>query len=136
MTRHFLADDDLTPDEQAEVLALAAEMKRDPYAKRPLEGPKSVAVLFDKTSTRTRFSFDVGIHQMGGNAIITDTSNSQMGKGETLQDTAAVLSRFVDAIVWRTYAQAGLEEMARGTTVPVRRSIARHQACSWFIGAT
>lgn len=119
MTRHFLADDDLTPDEQAEVLALAAEMKRDPYAKRPLEGPKSVAVLFDKTSTRTRFSFDVGIHQMGGNAIITDTSNSQMGKGETLQDTAAVLSRFVDAIVWRTYAHDNFHAMAETATVPL-----------------
>ena len=56
MTRHFLADDDLSPAEQAEVLALAAEMKRDRFAHRPLEGPKSVAVLFDKTSTRTRFS--------------------------------------------------------------------------------
>lgn len=119
MIRHFLADDDLTRAEQAEVLALAARMKRDPYALRPLEGPQSVAVLFDKTSTRTRFSFDAGIAAMGGNPIIVDSGSSQMGKGETLQDTAAVLSRFVSAIVWRTYAQSGLEAMTETSTVPV-----------------
>ena len=119
MIRHFLADDDLTRAEQADVLALAARMKRDPYALRPLEGPQSVAVLFDKTSTRTRFSFDAGIAAMGGNPIIVDSGSSQMGKGETLQDTAAVLSRFVSAIVWRTYAQSGLEAMTETSTVPV-----------------
>ena len=118
-TRHFLADDDLTRAEQAEVLALAAQFKADPYAARPLEGPQSVAVLFDKTSTRTRFSFDAGIAALGGNAIVVDSGASQMGKGETYQDTAAVLSRFVSAIVWRTYAQAGLEAMTETATVPV-----------------
>ncbi|MFD8878990.1 ornithine carbamoyltransferase [Corynebacterium xerosis] len=118
-TRHFLADDDLTRAEQAEVLALAAQLKADPYAARPLEGPQSVAVLFDKTSTRTRFSFDAGIAALGGNAIVVDSGASQMGKGETYQDTAAVLSRFVSAIVWRTYAQAGLEAMTETATVPV-----------------
>ena len=89
--RHFFADDDLTPEEQAQVLTLAAEMKKNPYAHRPLEGPKSVAVLFDKTSTRTRFSFDTGIAQLGGHAIVVATQNAQMGKGESYQDTAAVL---------------------------------------------
>ena len=64
MTRHFLRDDDLTPDEQAEVLALAAEVKRQPFAYRPLEGPRGVGVIFDKNSTRTRFSFEMGIAQM------------------------------------------------------------------------
>ena len=118
-TRHFLADDDLTRAEQAEVLALAAKLKADPYSARPLEGPQSVAVLFDKTSTRTRFSFDAGIAALGGNAIVVDSGASQMGKGETLQDTAAVLSRFVSAIVWRTYAQSGLEAMTETATVPV-----------------
>lgn len=119
MPRHFLADDDLTPAEQAQVLELAAAMKRDPYARRPLEGPQSVAVLFDKTSTRTRFSFDAGIAQLGGHAIVTETGNSQMGKGESYQDTAAVLSRYVSAIVWRTYAHANLEAMAETATVPI-----------------
>ena len=64
MTRHFLRDDDLSPDEQAEVLALAAELKKDPFSHRPLDGPRGVAVIFDKNSTRTRFSFEVGIAQL------------------------------------------------------------------------
>ena len=119
MPRHFLADDDLTPAEQAEVLELAAAMKREPYARRPFEGPQSVAVLFDKTSTRTRFSFDAGIAQLGGHAIVTETGNSQMGKGETYQDTGAVLSRYVSAIVWRTYAHQNLLDMAETATVPI-----------------
>lgn len=119
MPRHFLADDDLTPAEQAEVLGLAAELKQHPFSRRPLEGPKSVAVLFDKTSTRTRFSFDAGIAQLGGHAIVTETGNSQMGKGETYQDTGAVLSRFVEAIVWRTYAHQNLLDMAETATVPI-----------------
>ena len=117
--RHFLADDDLTPAEQAEVLTLAAELKKNPLAKRPLEGPLSVAVLFDKISTRTRFSFDAGIAHLGGHAIVVDSGSSQMGKGETLQDTGAVLSRYVEAIVWRTYAQSNLTDMAETATVPI-----------------
>ncbi len=121
--RHFLADDDLSPAEQAEVLSLAAELKQDPYREQPFAGPQSVAVLFDKTSTRTRFSFDAGIAALGGNAIVVDTSASQMGKGETYEDTAAVLSRFVSTIVWRTYAQEGLEAMAAAATVPVINSL-------------
>ncbi|WP_257203072.1 ornithine carbamoyltransferase [Corynebacterium cystitidis] len=119
MPRHFLADDDLTPAEQAEVLQLAAQLKKKPLSRRPLEGPLSVAVLFDKTSTRTRFSFDAGIAHLGGHAIVTETGNSQMGKGETYQDTGAVLSRFVEAIVWRTYAHQNLLDMAETATVPI-----------------
>ena len=119
MARHFLADDDLTPAEQAEVLALAAELKKAPLSHRPLEGPLSVAVLFDKTSTRTRFSFDAGIAQLGGQAIVTETGHAQMGKGESLQDTGAVLSRYVQAIVWRTYDHQNLVDMAEAATIPV-----------------
>lgn len=121
--RHFLADDDVTPAEQAEILALAAEMKRDRYSRRPLEGPKSVAVLFDKTSTRTRFSFMAGIAELGGFPIVAETGNSQMGKGETFQDTGATLSRYVSAIVWRTYAHSNFTEMAQGATVPIINSL-------------
>lgn len=117
--RHFLADDDLTAAEQAEVLDLALKMKANPYWQRPLEGPKSVAVLFDKTSTRTRFSFDAGIAQLGGQAILTETGATQLGKGESLADTGAVLSRFVEAIVWRTHEHENLEVMAQAATVPV-----------------
>ncbi|KXP00687.1 ornithine carbamoyltransferase [Tsukamurella pseudospumae] len=119
MIRHFLRDDDLSPAEQREVLALAAELKAAPFSRRPLEGPKGVAVLFDKNSTRTRFSFDVGVAQLGGHAVVVDTKSTQMGRDESLPDTARVLSRFVDAIVWRTYAQEGLEELAEYSTVPV-----------------
>jgi ornithine carbamoyltransferase len=119
MTRHFLRDDDLSPDEQAEVLALAAELKKDPFSQRPLEGPRGVAVIFDKNSTRTRFSFEVGIAQLGGHAVVVDGRNTQLGREETLQDTAKVLSRYVDAIVWRTFGQARLAAMAETATVPI-----------------
>lgn len=117
--RHFLRDDDLSPAEQAEVLDLAAQMKADPFSVTPLAGPQSVAVIFDKTSTRTRFSFDAGIAHLGGNAIVVESKSTQMGKGETLADTARVMSRFVSAIVWRTFAHAGLEELAAHSDVPV-----------------
>ncbi|RIJ51288.1 ornithine carbamoyltransferase [Clavibacter lycopersici] len=119
MTRHFLRDDDLSPAEQAEVLDLAVQLKRERWSERPLAGPQTVAVIFDKSSTRTRVSFAVGIADLGGVPLIISTANSQLGGKETASDTARVLERQVAAIVWRTYAQSGLEEMAAGTTVPV-----------------
>ncbi|WP_341974253.1 ornithine carbamoyltransferase [Microbacterium sp. LTA6] len=118
-TRHLLRDDDLTPAEQAEILDLALELKKDRWADKSLAGPQTVAVIFDKSSTRTRVSFAVGIADLGGSPLIISTANSQLGGKETPSDTARVLERQVAAIVWRTYAQAGLEEMARGTRVPV-----------------
>jgi ornithine carbamoyltransferase len=117
--RHFLRDDDLTPAEQAAVLELAAELKADRFGRRPLEGPRTVAVLFDKHSTRTRISFAVGIAELGGTALVVDTQASQIGRGETIADTARVLDRQVAAIVWRTYGQDRLEEMAAASSVPV-----------------
>jgi ornithine carbamoyltransferase len=119
MPRHFLRDDDLTPPEQAEVLELAAELKKNPFSRRILEGPRGVAVIFDKNSTRTRFSFEMGIAQLGGHAVVVDGRSTQLGRDETLQDTAKVLSRFVDAIVWRTFGQERLIAMAATATVPV-----------------
>lgn len=119
MTRHFLRDDDLTPAEQAEILELAKEMKAARFERRPLAGPETVAVIFDKSSTRTRVSFAVGISDLGGVPLIVSTASSQLGGKETPADTARVLERMVAAIVWRTYAQTGLEEMAQGTRVPV-----------------
>ncbi|MGT2424586.1 ornithine carbamoyltransferase [Amnibacterium kyonggiense] len=119
MTRHFLRDDDVTPAEQLEILDLAVQVKADRWGRRPLEGPRTVAVIFDKSSTRTRVSFAVGIADLGGSPLIISTANSQLGGKETPADTARVLERMVSAIVWRTYAQSGLEEMAAGTTVPV-----------------
>jgi ornithine carbamoyltransferase len=119
MTRHLLRDDDLSPAEQAEILDLAEQVKADRWGSRPLEGPQTVAVIFDKSSTRTRVSFAVGIADLGGSPLIISTANSQLGGKETPADTARVLERMVSAIVWRTYAQAGLDEMAAGTRVPV-----------------
>jgi ornithine carbamoyltransferase len=119
MTRHFLRDDDLTHQEQLDILDLAEKLKVDRYQLRPLAGPQTVAVIFDKSSTRTRVSFAVGIADLGGSPLIISTANSQLGGKETPSDTARVLERMVSAIVWRTYAQEGLEEMAAGTTVPV-----------------
>ena len=119
MTRHLLRDDDLSPAEQAEVLDLAAAVKADRWGRRPLEGPRTVAVIFDKSSTRTRVSFAVGIADLGGTPLVISTASSQLGGKETPSDTARVLERMVAAIVWRTYAQSGLEEMAAGTGVPV-----------------
>ncbi|HEY1968754.1 MAG TPA: ornithine carbamoyltransferase [Pseudonocardia sp.] len=119
MPKHLLRDDDLTQAEQLAVLDLAAEMKRDRYAHRPLAGPRPVAVIFDKSSTRTRVSFEVGISQLGGHPLIIDAGSSQLGRGETIGDTARVLSRYVDAVVWRTAGQSRIEEMAAASTVPV-----------------
>ena len=119
MTRHFLRDDDLTQAEQSEILDLAIELKKDRFQVKPLAGPQTVAVIFDKSSTRTRVSFAVGIADLGGVPLIISTANSQLGGKETATDTARVLERQVAAIVWRTFGQSGLEEMAAGTTVPV-----------------
>ena len=119
MVRHFLKDTDLTPAEQAQVLDLAASMKADRYGYKPLAGPQTVAVIFDKTSTRTRFSFHAGIAELGGNPLIVNPGEAQLGHKETISDTAKVISRMVSTIVWRTYTQAGLEEMAEHSRVPV-----------------
>ncbi|WP_237237599.1 ornithine carbamoyltransferase [Rothia nasimurium] len=119
MVRHFLKDTDLTPAEQAQVLDLAASMKADRYGYKPLAGPQTAAVIFDKTSTRTRFSFHAGIAELGGNPLIVNPGEAQLGHKETISDTAKVISRMVSTIIWRTYAQAGLEEMAEHSRVPV-----------------
>ncbi|ANY08790.1 ornithine carbamoyltransferase [Pseudonocardia sp. HH130630-07] len=119
MVRHLLRDDDLTQAEQTEILDLADRLKADRFAERPLAGPRAVAVVFDKSSTRTRVSFESGVTQLGGTAIVLDGTTSQLGRGESISDTARVLSRYVDAIVWRTTGQARIEEMAAVASVPV-----------------
>ncbi|MEI8412549.1 MULTISPECIES: ornithine carbamoyltransferase [unclassified Kribbella] len=119
MTRHFLRDDDLSPVEQDEVLTLGLQLAGDRFGHQPLAGPKTVAVIFDKTSTRTRISFAVGIAELGGVPLIIDAQTSQMGRGEPIADTARVLDRQVAAIVWRTFAQTRIEEMAAASRVPV-----------------
>ena len=118
MPRHFLRDDDLSPAEQLEVLDLAATFKADPLGHKPLAG-KSVAAIFEKNSTRTRLSFDVGISQLGGHSIMIDGRAMQLGREETIEDTSRVLSRYVDAVVWRTFAQKRMDAMASVSRVPV-----------------
>jgi ornithine carbamoyltransferase len=124
--RHFTRDDDLTPAEQAEVLALAAQLKATRHtaeAPTPLRAPngipRTVAVLFDKPSTRTRISFSVGIADLGGAPLVIDAGNSQLGRGESVEDTTRVLDRQVAAIVWRTFGQDRLDAMAAVSRVPV-----------------
>jgi ornithine carbamoyltransferase len=124
--RHFTKDDDLTPAEQAEVLALAADLKRTRHtaeAPTPLTTPngvpRAVAVLFDKPSTRTRVSFSVGVAELGGYPLVIDASSSQLGRGEPVEDTTRVLDRQAAAIVWRTFGQDRLETMAGVSRVPV-----------------
>ena len=123
MVRHFLKDDDITPAEQAEILRRAIAIKQSPYSERPFAGPKTVALIFDKTSTRTRVSFAVGVADLGGAPLIIDSQTSQMGGKESVADTARVLGRQVAQIVWRTYSQLGLEEMAEHSGVPVINSL-------------
>jgi ornithine carbamoyltransferase len=117
--RHFLVDDDLTSAEQGAVLDEADAMKKDRFAARPLAGPLSVAVIFEKPSTRTRLSFEAGVADLGGHPIILDARSTQLGRGETIEDTARVLSRYVSAIVIRTFGQDRIERLAEAATVPV-----------------
>ncbi len=117
--RHFLRDDDLSPAEQAEVLALAAELKRDRTGSQPLAGPRAVAVLFDKPSLRTRASFSVGIAELGGYPLVIDAQGTHAGRGESIEDMTRVLARQVAAIAWRTSGQERIEAMAAVSSVPV-----------------
>jgi ornithine carbamoyltransferase len=119
MPRHFLRDDDLSPAELLEVLDLADAMKADRLVRQPLAGPRAVAVLFDKHSTRTRVSFSVGIAELGGYPLVIDAQTRQLGRGELIEDTTRVLDRQVAAIVWRTFAQERIEAMAAVSRVPV-----------------
>jgi ornithine carbamoyltransferase len=119
MPRHFLIDDDLSSAEQQQVLDAADAMKRDRFSARPLAGPRSVAVIFEKQSTRTRVSFETGIAELGGHPIIIDARTTQLGRGETIEDTAQVLSRFVSVIVIRTFGHDRIESLAANATVPV-----------------
>jgi ornithine carbamoyltransferase len=121
--RHFLRDDDLSPDELLEVLGMADVYKRhrysvDPHA-RPLAGPRQVAVIFEKPSTRTRLSFEAGIAELGGHPVVVDARSTQMGRGETIEDTARVLSRYVSAIVIRTFGDERIRALADAADVPV-----------------
>ena len=116
--RDFLSVDDVEPGELAAILDGADRHKADRRARDTLGG-RTVALIFEKPSTRTRVSFEVAVHELGGYPLPLAGGDLQLGRGETLEDTAAVLSRYVHAIVLRTFAQESLERLARGGTVPV-----------------
>ncbi|ODR82117.1 ornithine carbamoyltransferase [Haladaptatus sp. W1] len=117
MTRHFLDVDDLSPEEVAEVLALASEYKESgsPHA---LSG-QTLAMLFEKPSTRTRISFETGMTDLGGHAIFLGPNDTQLNRGEPLSDTGRVLSGYVDAVMARVFEHNSLVEMAEHATIPI-----------------
>ena len=117
--RHFLRDDDLTADEQALVLRRARELKAAPFSRRPLEGPRTVAVVFDKPTLRTQVSFAGAITGLGGYPLVVDGNLAQIGTRESIADTARVLGPQSAAVVWRTHGQDRIEEMAAHAGVPV-----------------
>ena len=117
--RHFLADDDLSPAEQADVLALAAQLKAAPYDFKPLQGPRTVACIYDKHTLRTQASFAAAVAELGGYPLQVDGNLAEIGVRESVRDVARVLGRQASMIVWRTYAQDDLEDMADHAGVPV-----------------
>jgi ornithine carbamoyltransferase len=119
VTRHLLADDDLTPAELERVLDDAAVLKKDRYGGPQVLGGRAVAVIFEKPSTRTRLSFEVGIAELGGHPVIIDARMSQLGRGETVEDTARVMARYCSMIVIRTFEQDKIERLAAASDVPV-----------------
>jgi len=116
--RDFLAIPDLTPAEVERVMTLALDMKAGRYREKPLVG-KTLAMVFAKSSTRTRVSFEVGMYQLGGHALFLSSRDIQLGRGEPIRDTARVLSRYVDGIMIRTFDHADVEELARYASIPV-----------------
>jgi ornithine carbamoyltransferase len=119
----YLSVDDLSPSELVDLLTLAARVKTDPDAfDRHLSG-LTVALIFEKPSTRTRVSFEVGVVQLGAHPLVLSANDLQLGRGETIEDTGRVLSRYVDAIVLRTFEQERLEVLAGAASVPVVNSL-------------
>lgn len=121
MTRHFLTISDLDRDELLRLLDRAAELKAlrgTADAPQPLRG-KSVAVVFEKASTRTRLSFEVGIHELGAQPVTLNSQDTQLGRGEPIEDTARMLSRYVHGVVYRTFGHERLQALARYATIPV-----------------
>ncbi len=117
-TRHFLAIPDFTRPELNDLFDLAARMKRAGYDEKPLAG-RTLGMIFAKSSTRTRVSFEVGAYQLGGHALFLSSRDIQIGRGEPIRDTARVLSRYLDGIMIRTYDHADVEELARFSSIPV-----------------
>ncbi len=129
MTRHFLTGEELTSDELTGLLERATELKADRQASRALAG-RSVALIFEKPSTRTRISFEVGVHELGGHPVVLREGEMQLSRGESVRDTALVLSRYVAAIGVRTGAHGPVAELAENATVPVLNMLTEdHHPC-------
>jgi ornithine carbamoyltransferase len=121
--RDSLSVDDLSPKELGELLDLAADVKARPQAYAGRLAGRSIGLIFEKPSTRTRVSFEVGVVQLGAHPVVLSSSELQLGRGETIEDTGRVLSRYLDAIVLRTFEQERLEVLAGAADVPVVNSL-------------
>src|SRR2546425_1483510 len=119
MARDYLSVDDLAPDELLGILDLSGKLKADPAAYRERLQGRSIALVFEKPSTRTRVSFEVGVTELGAHPLVISSTDLQLGRGETIEDTGRVLSRYVDAMVLRTFGQERLEALATNSDVSV-----------------
>jgi ornithine carbamoyltransferase len=115
--KHFIDIKDISPKDLIAIISKAMELKKSPLSE--VLHRKQLAMIFEKASTRTRFSFEVGINQLGGNAIVVDSKSMQLGRGETIEDTAKVLSRYVDMIMLRTNSHSTILEFAKHSSIPV-----------------
>jgi ornithine carbamoyltransferase len=127
VVRHFLSIDDVSPQELQELLELAAKVKQSPGDHASALAGRSVALIFEKPSTRTRVSFDVAVASLGGHPLALSSSDLQLGRGETIEDTGRVISRYVDAVVLRTFGQERLEALAAAATVPVINALSDYE---------
>lgn len=117
MARHFLSQNDVSPEEIRVIFERTIELKADPI-RGALQG-RSLVMFFEKTSTRTRLSFEAGMTQLGGHAVFLDKASSQLSRGESVRDTASVVSRYADLMMARVYAHETVDELARWATIPV-----------------
>jgi len=123
MQKDFLSVDDLSGDELADLLSLSAKVKGDPSSFGSALAGRAVGLIFEKPSTRTRVSFEIAVTSAGGHAVVLSSADLQLGRGETIEDTGRVLSRYLDAIVLRTFEQERLEVLAGAATIPVINSL-------------
>ncbi|HEV3475780.1 MAG TPA: ornithine carbamoyltransferase [Actinomycetota bacterium] len=127
MARHFLSIDDLDPQELLHVLELASKVKQSPADHASALAGRAVALIFEKPSTRTRVSFEVAVATLGGHPVVLSSSELQLGRGETIEDTGRVLSRYVDAVALRTFGQERLEALASASTIPVSNALSDYE---------
>src|SRR6266542_6468800 len=121
--KDFIEIHDYSAAEVRQIFELARDIKKDPKSYRDALAGQTLAMIFEKSSTRTRVSFEVGMYQLGGHALFLSSRDIQLGRGEPIADTAKVLSRYVDGIMARTFAQAEVDELARYATVPVIKGL-------------